>query len=320
MHRARASLRRHNKLGLLAALDTMASELMLLGVATLILLVVERNVAALCGGCGGCAGCEGVAGARFQRRKRPRPRHPFLSPPLLSPAVDAADYRLPTWLDFVDGCACCLAKTAGVSGCYLQNKGCASAAAIAGCCDALPSGANRVCPTPDIATYASLEGDTPHRRLLADPEPLCAGRAAVGVGGCPPGRRPAVSLTALHETHVFIFIMALTHIGSGAALIGLTSLRVRRWRRWDTQAAEAVKAAAPGLKEAAAVDKADVEAAPEAAPGALPTPTALSAWRQRPDPLTGLCPRACELLVCLARQASPYGGWGGDRVSAGGGW
>lgn len=49
IHKARRFLKRRGKLGLLAALDTMTQELMLLGVATLILLVVERNVIATCG-------------------------------------------------------------------------------------------------------------------------------------------------------------------------------------------------------------------------------------------------------------------------------
>ena len=39
-----------------------------------------------------------------------------------------------TWLDRVEGCACCLANTQNVSPCYLQAKGCQSADTLAGCC------------------------------------------------------------------------------------------------------------------------------------------------------------------------------------------
>ena len=39
-----------------------------------------------------------------------------------------------TWLDRVEGCACCLSNTANVSPCYLQAKGCQSADTLAGCC------------------------------------------------------------------------------------------------------------------------------------------------------------------------------------------
>ena len=40
-----------------------------------------------------------------------------------------------TWLDRVEGCACCLSNTANVSPCYLQAKGCQSADVLEGCCN-----------------------------------------------------------------------------------------------------------------------------------------------------------------------------------------
>ena len=39
-----------------------------------------------------------------------------------------------TWLDRVEGCACCLASTANVSPCYLAAKGCADTATLESCC------------------------------------------------------------------------------------------------------------------------------------------------------------------------------------------
>ena len=47
-HRFRKHLLSRNKLGLLAALDSMTNEIMLLGVASLLLIMVQKNVAGLC--------------------------------------------------------------------------------------------------------------------------------------------------------------------------------------------------------------------------------------------------------------------------------
>ena len=39
-----------------------------------------------------------------------------------------------TWLDRVEGCACCLANTDNVSPCYLAAKGCSDTATLESCC------------------------------------------------------------------------------------------------------------------------------------------------------------------------------------------
>ena len=49
-------------------------------------------------------------------------------------AVPAKAYSSMTWLDRVDGCACCLANTANVSPCYLAAKGCVDEDTLQGCC------------------------------------------------------------------------------------------------------------------------------------------------------------------------------------------
>ena len=50
-------------------------------------------------------------------------------------AVNSKAYAGMTWLDRVEGCACCLSNTANVSPCYLQAKGCQSADTLDGCCN-----------------------------------------------------------------------------------------------------------------------------------------------------------------------------------------
>lgn len=50
-------------------------------------------------------------------------------------AVPSKAYAGMTWLDRVEGCACCLTSTANVSPCYIRAKGCQSADALSGCCN-----------------------------------------------------------------------------------------------------------------------------------------------------------------------------------------
>jgi hypothetical protein len=84
LHHIRAFLRRRRKAGLLAAVNHLSSELMLLGVASLILTALEPSLETVC----------------LPARSQMRP-----------------------WLDHVQGCACCLQRTHGISECYLQASG-----------------------------------------------------------------------------------------------------------------------------------------------------------------------------------------------------
>jgi hypothetical protein len=81
LHRLRAFLRRRRKAGLLTAVNHLSGELMLLGVASLLLTAIEPRLEHIC--------------------------------------LKTGDAMRP-WLFRVEGCACCLARTEGVSECFLQ--------------------------------------------------------------------------------------------------------------------------------------------------------------------------------------------------------
>lgn len=83
LHRTRRALRRRRKAGLLAAVNHLSSELMLLGSASLILIALEPTLEKVC-----------------------LPANSVMRP----------------WLSHVsaDGCACCLLRTEGVSDCFLE--------------------------------------------------------------------------------------------------------------------------------------------------------------------------------------------------------
>ena len=291
------------KAGLLAALNTMTTEIMLLGVATLFLSVIERSVGGAC--------------------------------------VPAKDLGLRVWADFVKGCSCCLPRTAGMTECFLRDRGCVSVGAVADCCAALPGAPaskhlrGATCPVASLAGVAAGEGAghivdvhggdavgaaaaaaavlaadavasvaataDHHRRALlsggsAAPHGAeihyCEGAIESGIGGCPPGRRPAISIDAMHQVrrgedvfffssrghgrararaplkpalslflfpqvHIFIFYLALVHIAASCAVALLASLRIRAWRHWDRAAVRVEKGLFREAAAAAAVAAAD---------------------------------------------------------------
>ncbi len=77
------ALARRRRLGLLAAVTNLANELMLLGLASLLLSALEPAVVKIC-----------------------------------SPATG----RMEPWLTNVHGCACCLLRTEGVSRCFIEVR------------------------------------------------------------------------------------------------------------------------------------------------------------------------------------------------------
>ncbi|XP_075511900.1 MLO-like protein 1 [Primulina tabacum] len=47
------------------------------------------------------------------------------------------------------------------------------------------------------------------------------------------GKAPLLSLKALHDLHIFIFVLAVSHIIFSAATIVLGGLKIRQWRHWE---------------------------------------------------------------------------------------
>lgn len=54
--------------------------------------------------------------------------------PCMCCAVPSKAYAGKNWLDHVNGCACCLTRTEGVSPCYLRAKGCQDFDTLDQCC------------------------------------------------------------------------------------------------------------------------------------------------------------------------------------------
>ena len=155
----------------------MSNELMLMGVATLILLNFQKDIAAICGA------------QLHSPALTPAGWHPSPQRPGSVLAVPSNSYLGSTWLDNVRGCSCCLSSTTGVTGCYLAAKGCASAQTLADCCDQPDDTAH----LPKVGPAAA--GQRPGRRLSqAAWKSPTAGRQHTGVFRDGPGMQVCASV------------------------------------------------------------------------------------------------------------------------------
>ena len=68
-----------------------------------------------------------------------------------------------------------------------------------------------------------------------------------GTDECPKGEGPLWSATTLHQTHIFIFILACTHVSYVAVSTYVCSWKLRQWRRWETEGEVKVHALNPKI-------------------------------------------------------------------------
>ncbi|WIA19678.1 hypothetical protein OEZ85_005606 [Tetradesmus obliquus] len=218
LHHVKHSLKRRKKLGLLAAVDNLSSELMLLSVATLLLTALAPAITTIC-----------------------MPQGNTYKP----------------WLSNVKGCACCLAKTKGVTPCFMQERECpadfkkqcnpygAYLSAIirrhehkeyvgdtakantsaAGYAAAYAAGKqNASVPAAAAASPAAAKpvGQGNGKRRLAaaagdagkEEKAECSGTFLESYAECDyrPGWAPEVSMDMLNQVHMLLFVMAAVHI------------------------------------------------------------------------------------------------------------
>ncbi|CAH9069170.1 unnamed protein product [Cuscuta europaea] len=89
----------------------------------------------------------------------------------------------------------------------------------------LPCKTNEKSSQHEIPFAVRHETDTMTRRLLT---------ADTSTQHCAiKGKVPMVSLEALHQLHIFIFVMALVHVFFCAITMLLGGARVRQWRHWE---------------------------------------------------------------------------------------
>ena len=68
-----------------------------------------------------------------------------------------------------------------------------------------------------------------------------------GADYCPKGEAPLWSLTTLHQTHIFIFVLACTHVIYVGVSTAVCSWKLRQWRKWETEGEAKVGALNPKI-------------------------------------------------------------------------
>jgi hypothetical protein len=99
-------------------------------------------------------------------------------------------------------------------------------------------------PQQAAATAAAVSAGGPTTPLLgggggghAHARRLLSGGSAALVE-CPAGRAPLYTAESIHDSHVFLLFVAVSHIAYSAATMALCLWRVNRWRRWEEEAGE----------------------------------------------------------------------------------
>ncbi|WIA19680.1 hypothetical protein OEZ85_005608 [Tetradesmus obliquus] len=233
LHHARQSLRRRKKFGLLAAVNNLSNELMLLAVATLFLTALE---------------------------------------PALTQICIPSGNTMPPWLANVNGCACCLAKTKGVTACFIEDRQCpadfqeqcnpeeayfkahlkksTTAKRFADAANATQSAANiTAAGTPAVAhgkrrlaAAAELGGGAaaPAELAVDEAHAVCDGSFLESYEECDyrPGWAPVVTGETLEQVHKMLFVMAVVHILVSVLVLLLSAFKLWVWRRMGGGAAE----------------------------------------------------------------------------------
>ncbi|KAL0030493.1 hypothetical protein WJX79_009941 [Trebouxia sp. C0005] len=190
----RASLKRRRKFGLLAAVEASTSELMLFGVASLLLTIFQDPIASIC--------------------------------------VKAPSSASWTILSQLNGCPCCLKNTKSVTECFFEGEGCGPALcncndADPACLEASEAGERRLLAAPHASGSRGLLQDSSNVTQ-------CVGLNEFSQAECGnrPGYKQALSTNAIHQIHMFLFYIALCHIICGYVMIRISSARVDIWRQW----------------------------------------------------------------------------------------
>ncbi|KAL4859220.1 MLO-like protein 14 [Chlorella vulgaris] len=208
--RLKLYLRRRKRNGLAQAVTNLVNEVTLVGLISLLLIVLQDPISKIC-----------------------------MS---YSPGV------IETWtlIGNVRGCDCCLKYTDTVGSCFPDSRECGPE--FCNCEAKDPS-----CLVPEISlsdllyqwgsdancnitacNQGYLEQAAANPQVQAAKEVLdlqCDGMVRVEDGVCGAGKTQLITITALHQVHIFIFTVAMTHVFLGVVMILLSSWRLQLWRR-----------------------------------------------------------------------------------------
>ncbi|MFS8020381.1 hypothetical protein Hanom_Chr15g01414901 [Helianthus anomalus] len=83
------------------------------------------------------------------------------------------------------------------------------------------------------------DGDDQHRKLLSFSKEIIFRRVLAGATDsgttCSEGMVPMISYSAVHQLHIFIFILAVFHVLYSVVIIGLGLAKMKKWKAWEAE-------------------------------------------------------------------------------------
>lgn len=203
-----------------AAVESIKSELLILGFISLLLTALTSTI-------------EGTCGASQTHPVYNRCTHRLVS-------RLTVDIRTNWWIiNTVSGgpCPSCLLDTNGLTVCYLEYNQCPVERPDL---PVPPLGRRLTATTPydwSSGSHAGLSGRHLTASTLTNPLDLVCNNSPspVRVGTCPEGQEPMLTYTTLEQVHIMLFLLAIIHIITTISLILLAYARTRMWRRWHTK-------------------------------------------------------------------------------------
>ncbi|CAL9108646.1 unnamed protein product [Musa textilis] len=95
-------------------------------------------------------------------------------------------------------------------------------------------------PGEESATTSADDHSTTGRRLLQDSVSAGAFRRILAGGGgsdkcAEKGKVPLISTDGIHQLHIFIFVLAVSHVLYCISTMALGRLKMRRWKAWELE-------------------------------------------------------------------------------------
>lgn len=194
----REHLTKRHKLGLLACLNAVTSEVMLFGLASLLLNLFEDPITKIC-----------------------------------IPASGSTSWTI---LSVLDGCPCCLRNTRDITECWLDGRECGTD--LCNCNGADPgclAGATEGFGAPERRLLASAPWYS-GRGLLQETTSAtqCVGINEYSQAECGyrPGYKQALSSNAIQQIHTMLFYIAVGHVLCSYIMVRISTSRIKIWKHW----------------------------------------------------------------------------------------
>eukprot|EP00803_Ostreobium_quekettii_P010332 evm.model.scf_2388.1 EVM.evm.TU.scf_2388.1 scf_2388:10559-15702(+) len=220
-------LKKKNRHGLLHTIHKLQEEILALGLISLILIAIEEFLIQICIDSSGSSSKKGKDKSATSSKKgtesKEKSKEKAAAP---EPAVEGTD------ADVMDSVL------------SAELNGTETDATVVPSPEESPEDevpAEPILDDEDLPTDAVLSpDDLGNRKLLG----MAMRTLLAGGGGeevCPSGKESFWSIRTIHETHIFIFVLAVTHILFAGLSMLVCSWKVRQWKQWEDNCQQGLK-------------------------------------------------------------------------------